>query len=169
MAILENRHNLNIPCIELVCDYFNICLAIIRKGWIIKKTLECVPSCLFEGVCLVLGNDLAGGQVFPTPIVVSEGNGSDANVFNVLYTWVNLHLFFLPFCEMPRKILLVGGVTSIGTNIYYYLLLSLKWFHCCLQKCGWMPVFVFALFLSFSPPQGKSPPPVARLWERAWD
>ncbi len=32
MAILENRHNLNIPYIELVCDYFNICLAIIRKG-----------------------------------------------------------------------------------------------------------------------------------------
>ncbi len=167
MAILENSntlllHNLNIPYIELIYDYFNICLAIIRKGQIIKKTLECVPSCLFEGVCLVLGNDLAGGQA-------SKDNGSDANVFNVLYTWVNLHLFFLQFSEMPRKILLVGGVTSIGTNMYYYLLLSLKWFHCCLQKCGWMPVFVFALFLSFSPPQGKSPPPVARLWERAWD
>ncbi len=36
---------------------------------------------LFQGVGLVLGNDLAGGQVYPGPIVVRKGNVSDTNVF----------------------------------------------------------------------------------------
>ncbi len=42
-------------------------------------------------------------------------------------------------------------------------------FHYCLQRCGcsWMLHF-FVLFFS-SPSQGKSPPHLARLWERAWD
>lgn len=37
------------------------------------------PELPVEGVDMILGNDLAGGEVFPTPIVVAIGSESDDN------------------------------------------------------------------------------------------
>ncbi len=59
--------------------------------------------------------------------------------------------------------------------LLFLILFFLNWFYCCLQTCGrgWMLRVCFcslSLSLSLSSSQGKSsPPPVACLWERAWD
>ncbi len=69
--------------IEKKCDHVPIHQVHINSDFVNGMVnLRVYSNLPFQGVGLVLGNDLAGGHVFPRPIVVSKGNGSDANDFS---------------------------------------------------------------------------------------
>lgn len=89
------RTNVLIRGIEMGCDgvpLHQVCLmSDLVNGLVHLGVCEQLP---FEGVGLVLGNDLAGGQVFPRPVVTNNGETDEISSLS--------QEFSSPFCGVCR-------------------------------------------------------------------
>lgn len=66
--------------IEMGCDSVPLHQVHLKSDLVNGLVNLCVQEQLpFEGVGLILGNDLAGGQVFPRPIVGDDGKADDTS------------------------------------------------------------------------------------------